>query len=202
MSARPTFRSGFTLIEVLLALTLTAVAATVAGAALHTARQASTRMAAFREQALPAQQWRDALQDVLRHAPPAERADEPLFAVRQGADSDTLTFLSRGVQQPFGTGPVWRVRVYADSAGLTLRAEPVYTSVPPSDAVNVVEWRVPAARELTVTLASFEGRGMVWRRDWPLERARPAGVRLAWRGADGEPVEHLVSLLPFAEAVP
>ncbi len=202
MSARSSSRIGFTLLEVLLAVTLTAVAATVAGAALHTARQASTRVAEFRGRTQPTQQMHDALRDLLRHAPPAEQVDEPLFALRVGPDADTLVFLSRGVQQPFGTGAVWRVQLYTDSAGLTLRAEPVHGSPVQQQRLPSVEWHVPAASDLNVALASFEGSGLTWRRDWPLERARPAGLRLSWRAANGEPAEHLVSLLPFAEAAP
>lgn len=202
MSTRSLSRAGFTLLEVLLALTLTAVAATVAGAALQTARQAATRVAEFQDRTEPTQQMQDALQDLLRHAPPAEQVDEPLLALRHGPTADTLTFLSRGVQQPFGTGTVWRVQMYTDRAGLTVRAEPVHASVAAAEGIPAVEWHVPAASELSVALASFEGNGLTWRHEWPLQRARPAGVRLSWRAANGEAVEQLISLLPLAEAAP
>lgn len=202
MSAHPSSRVGFTLLEVMLALTLTAVAATVAGAALQAARQASTRVAEFGSRTEPAQQLHDALHDLLRHAPPAEQVDEALFAVRRGPTTDTLVFLSRGVQQPFGTGAAWRVLMYSDSVGLTLRAEPVYESAAPVEGRPAVAWHVPGASELSVALATFEGSALAWRREWPLQRARPAGVRFSWRAANGELIEHWVSLLPFAEAAP
>lgn len=199
-------RGGFTLLEVLLALTLTAVAATVAGAALQTARQAASRVSAFRETTEPAQQLHDALQDLLRHAPPAERVDEALFALRNGPTSDTLVFLSRGVQQPFGTGATWRVHLYGDSTGLHLRAEQLTSSATASTAAYTaeapLEWLVPNATDFAVTVASFEGAGLTWRRDWPLARARPAAVRVSWRSARGQTVEQLVSLLPLAEGTP
>lgn len=202
MHARSLSRGGFTLLEVLLALTLTAVAASVAGAALHAARKASTRVADFQSRTEPTRQMQDALQDLLRHAPPAEQVDEALFALRRGSAADTLVFLSRGVQQPFGTGARWRVQMFTDRAGLTLRAEPVYGSVAQAERIPAVEWHVPGASDLSVALATFESSSLVWRRDWPLERARPAGVRFSWRAANGEPVEQLISLLPLAEAAP
>jgi general secretion pathway protein J len=202
MSSRTSSRVGFTLLEVLLALTLTAVAATVAGAALQAARHASTRVAEFSRRTEPTQQMRVALHDLLRHAPPAEQVDEALFALRRGPATDTLVFLSRGVQQPFGTGEIWRVLMYADSVGLTLRAEPVYDAAAHGEGPPAMAWHVPGASELSVALASFDGRNLTFRRDWPLQRARPAGVRLSWRAANGEPAEQWISLLPFAEAAP
>lgn len=203
MPPRRSCRAGFTLLEVVLALTLTAVAATVAGVALQAARQAASRVATFRDHGEPAQQLHDALHDLLRHAPPAGQVDEALFVLRRGAAADTLVFLSRGVQQPFGTGAIWRVHLYSDSTGLWLRAEPVHASGAASESgTPPVTWHVPAATDFSVSLASFEGRGLVWRRDWPLERARPAGLRLSWRGPDDQPVEQVLSLLPLAEATP
>jgi len=197
-TGRPT-TAGFTLLEVLLAVTLTAVAATVAGAALQAARHASSRLSAFRDRTEPAQQLRDALNDLLRHAPPAERVDEALFALRTAPTSDTLVFLSRGVQQPFGTGATWRAQLFSDASGLHLRAEPLVAEAP---TALPMEWTVPGATDFSVTVASFEGPGVAWRRDWPLARARPAAVRLTWRTAEGRRVEQLVSLLPFAEGAP
>jgi prepilin-type N-terminal cleavage/methylation domain-containing protein len=208
--------AGFTLLEVLLAVTLTAVAATVAGAALQAARQASSRVSEFRESTEPAQQLHDALNDLLRHAPPAERVEEALFALRPGPTSDTLVFLSRGVQQPFGTGAAWRVQLFSDSIGLHLRAQQLgafagesaasFNAESPSaespTAEAQMEWLVPGATDFSVAVASFEGVNLAWRSDWPLARARPAAVRLSWRSARGQTVEQLVSLLPLAEGTP
>lgn len=171
-------RRGFTLLELMIALTLTAIAAGVAGTALSAARGASARVADHRRHGEAELRLRAALADMLRHTPAAESVNEALLSIERNATGATLQFLSRGVRPPFGTGPVWRVRLTHDSDGLLLRAEPLAAD----SAEPPLLMRLPDAQALDV-LVLERATGLDasrWRPDWPLVQSRPAAVALTW----------------------
>jgi prepilin-type N-terminal cleavage/methylation domain-containing protein len=181
---RPTWsgpkRRGFTLVEVVTALTLTAIVIAIAASALASASDAREVIERHQQTLEAESRWRSTVTDMLRHAPPADAVDEPLLRVSRSARSVRLTFLSVGVVQPFGTGRIWRVTIGTDSDGLQLDAEPIGTGQ-------------PAAR-LHTTLTHLHGFDVavlesatgpaLWRGDWPVERSRPALVRLSFADAD------------------
>jgi general secretion pathway protein J len=172
-------RSGFTLLELLIALVLTAVAVTIAGSALRTASIAGARVEEHRDTLEQDARLRATLTDMLRHAPASESVDEPLLQIAQDAAGRArLTFLSKGVRPPYGTGDIWRVTVFVSSAGLVLDALPVGASVDATAlhsvhpgvttlSVRVLE-QVPAQTGSIVTAG--------WRSDWPLNTSRPAMI--------------------------
>lgn len=190
-------RRGFTLLELMLALTLTAIAAGVAGTALFTARRASESVRAQRAQGESELRFRAALRDLLRHAPDAAQVDVPLLQVQSSTEGARLEFLSTGVRPPFGTGTVWRVILTSDSTGLLLRAMPLRAEEPEVP----VEYRVPGATALQVEVMEGAGdeptRG-AWRTDWPVPQMRPAAISLQWRAADRtEATPMVVRLAPL-----
>ena len=118
-------RTGFTLLEVLLALLLTAVAVAIASLALRTAVTARDRVAEHRETLERESRLRAMLTDMLRHAPSAGSVDEPLLRVwRTPTGGAQLVFLSTGVRVPFGTGPTWRVTLTQIWRGTRARCHP------------------------------------------------------------------------------
>lgn len=192
-------RRGFTLLELLLALVLTAVAVTLAASALRAATQLRERTAQHQQQGEQRARWASLLTDMLRHAPPADAVEEPLLRVVDRADGTAaLIFLSQGVRPPFGTGAPWRVTVQQRPDGVALEAIPLGRS-PDGSSLRAV---APGVRAFSVQLlepatARDPAR---WRRDWPLSASRPTAVALqleetAVAGASERTVRPTTSLL-------
>jgi prepilin-type N-terminal cleavage/methylation domain-containing protein len=190
-----TRRRGFTLVEVVAALTLTAIVITIAAGALASASDAHATIGRHRRTLEAESRWRSAVTDMLRHPPRADAVDEPLVRLSRAPAGAVLTFLSVGVVQPFGTGRIWRVTIAADSAGLQLDAEPIGTGEPAArlhTTLSHIGGFDVAVLERTEAPAS-------WRGDWPIERNRPALLRLSFRGKGeaADPPLLLVKLAPL-----
>ena len=186
---------GFTLVETITALTLTAIVITIAASALASAGDARARIEQHQRTLEAESRWRAAVTDMLRHAPRADAVDEPLVRVSRAGGGAVLTFLSVGVVQPFGTGRIWRVTIAADSAGLQLDAEPIGTGRPAARLHTVL----PHIRGFDVAVLESATAPAIWRGDWPVERSRPALLRLSFDG-NGEtatPLPLLVNLAPL-----
>jgi hypothetical protein len=168
------------------------------------------------------------LVDMLRHAPPAtvvgretdmrdgldldsrddragrrESGREALLRITPTAHGQQLVFLSRGVEAPYGTGPVWEVTVDSDGDSLRLEAVPLdarETAARGGAARATLRASVPRIGQLDVAVlepATALG-GVRWRRDWPLAQSRPAAVSLTWRS--GGPAVPLVVALDALSA--
>ena len=172
-------RGGFTLLEVIVAITVTGLALTTAGMALAAARNTAARIQTHVQRAEADSRVRALLTDMLRHAPAAEQVDEPLLVVDRSNGTPALRFLSNGVREPYGTGGTWLVEVAVRDSVLTVRATPT--------------GRERGAAPLTATLSpvrSFEVRVLehasaldspTWRADWPIAQDRPRAIELTWQ---------------------
>ncbi|MBC8087989.1 MAG: prepilin-type N-terminal cleavage/methylation domain-containing protein [Phycisphaerae bacterium] len=175
-------RSGFTLIEVMTAITVTALVATVAAAALRAGLDVRERVGRHRvtvDAEARATEW---IATMLRHPPVASAVEEPLLTIRRMADgSDSLTFLSQGVELPAGTGRIWRVTLHTKADGLHLHAVPLRDSrgsVP-------LESVLPHLNTLRVeALGPSTARGE-WLQEWPVLRSMPRAVRLTFAADNG-----------------
>ena len=188
---RRRFRVGFTLMELMTAITLTAIALVLAGSALAAATRAQTVIGRNQRTLDAESRWRLRLSDMLRHPPRADAVNEPLLQIgRDDRDQPTLIFLSQGVTQPYGVGRTWRVTLTNGADGVVLIAEEIGRG----------EQRTRLRSELghvalfnVEVLESASGIGVArtrkgnpktssdvggWRTDWPIERSRPAFVRL------------------------
>ncbi|WP_337171193.1 prepilin-type N-terminal cleavage/methylation domain-containing protein [Gemmatimonas aurantiaca] len=195
-------RSGFTLLEVAIALSLTAMAAGVAAGALWAARRTSEVQSRFATEEATGMRWRALLTDMLRHAPSAERVNEPLLTLRETEYGPELRFLSQGVVEPFGTGAIWAVVVREDRLGVLLEAEPLgipSATMPDGTHTPALLARVPASGALQIELleAAVGGAGVRngvdnnarWRTDWPLAQMRPSAITIRWQDRrTGDPV--------------
>ncbi|MBL0171420.1 MAG: prepilin-type N-terminal cleavage/methylation domain-containing protein [Gemmatimonadaceae bacterium] len=189
-------RTGFTLLEVILALMLTAVSVTIAGSALRTATVARERIAEHRDTLEREGRLRAMLTDMLRHAPSAESVDEPLLRVRRTPTGSTeLVFLSQGVQAPFGTGRLWRVSLRVADAGVVLDAQPIGAAVERTS----LHATVGSLHALSVRLLEHGGGigGAQWREDWPLVQSRPASIAIGFGDERAHP-PLVVALDPLA----
>ena len=142
---RPVRRArGFTLLELLMAIVLTAVAVAIAAGALRAASDARVRVATHREHLERETRLRSALSDMLRHAPSAESVLEPLLVTDADARGTTrLVFLSQGVRAPFGTGRIWRVELSVDQDSLVLAAWPHVQDRRGMPTTPTLRWNVP-----------------------------------------------------------
>ena len=173
-------RRGFTLMEIMIALTITALVASLAAAALHAGMDVRERVQEHRltvDAEARATSW---LGVMLRHPPAASAVDEALFSIAHSADGNaSVTFLSQGVETPAGTGTIWRVSLLTLADGLHIRAVPAGTSrsrVP-------LETVLPQVRRLDVEALESAGVGnggssSSWRSDWPVLRSMPGAVRI------------------------
>lgn len=196
-------RVGFTLIEVITAIALTAIVTAIASAAVASASDA--RATTLRHQVtLDAEsRFRVMLTDMLRHAPAADAVDEPLLRIAADRDASgtnggmRLIFLSQGISQPFGTGRIWRVTVQSGADGIELLAE----AIGRGDALVPLRATLPHRRRMRVEVLESSATGSVqWRQDWPVERSRPALLKLTFEGDGGAlPAPPIVAdLSPFA----
>lgn len=200
MSARE--RRGFTLLEVMVALTLTALAAGIAGSALSAAHSTSAAVARHRDGAEAELQWRALVSDLLRHAPPAgvtsDMRDEPRLVIATDAGSPTLQFLSRGLGTSRGTGATWRVMIAASADTLLVSATPIGRAGSTGTAAPLFA-RIGAVRDLRIEVLEPARVGEVarWRTDWPLRQARPRAVRISWTSDTGTVTPLVVALDPL-----
>ena len=189
-----TSRRGFTLLELLIALVLTAVAVTMAGSVLRTASLARERTAQHRERYERLAHVRALLTDMLRHAPVAESVTEPLMQISNDTDGvPRFVFLSKGVRAPFGTGTTWRVSVAVRDSTLLLDAEPIGTA----QGERAVRTQVAGVSAMRVEFLEHGGAltRAQWRDVWPLAQSRPEAVALHFLAADTIPL--VVALDPL-----
>ncbi|MEP6780372.1 MAG: prepilin-type N-terminal cleavage/methylation domain-containing protein [Gemmatimonadaceae bacterium] len=191
-------RAGFTLMEVMTALTITALLATLAASSLRAAMDVRERVQTHRtttEAEARAIAW---IGTMLRHAPLPSSVDEALLRIDQasfraagGESTDALTFLSQGVEAPIGSGQIWRVTLAVQNDGLHVTARPV----------NVTSNRIPLETVLphvngllveALDVRGGPGNTAVWRRDWPVLRTMPTAVRLTLSTSNGERRDPLV----------
>lgn len=194
MVGRATRRRGFTLMEVMTAITITALVAALAAAALRAGIDVRERVQQHRatvDAEARATRW---IANMLRHPPAASAVSEPIFSItRAEGGHEVATFLSQGVNALAGTGPIWRVSLSVLGDGMHIRAQ----TVSATEASVPMESVLPHITQLTVEAMDAS----TWRNDWPVLRTMPAAVRLTFGLRDGsvrEPVVFAVSPLAVA----
>ena len=175
-------RLGFTLLEVIVAITVTGLALTTAGMALSAARNTAARIQRHEARTEADSRLRALLTDMLRHAPMAEQVDEPLLVVDRSGAMPVLRFLSTGVREPYGTGGVWRVEVAMRDSTLVMRATPTGRDIdasPLTATLSPVTGFDVRVLEHATALAAPN-----WRADWPIAQDRPRAIELSWQRFD------------------
>lgn len=171
-------RGGFTLLEVIVAITVTGLSLTTAGMALAAARNTAARIQTHETRTEADSRVRALLTDMLRHAPLAEQVDAPLLVVDRVDGSPTLRFLTTGVREPYGTGAVWQVEVALRDSTLVVRATPTGRD---SGASPLVATLSPITRlDVRVLEHGTAMSSPEWRADWPLAQDRPRAIELMW----------------------
>ncbi|MGQ0538268.1 MAG: PulJ/GspJ family protein [Gemmatimonadaceae bacterium] len=182
-------RSGFTLLEVIVAITVAGLIALAARAALLGGLDTDERLRRHSARTEGDARFRSLVAQALRHLADAPAPLEPPFVVRDtvlpdGTRSHTVDFYTRGFADPAGSGYAQRVRLApSEGGGLTIVA-PATPDAPSLFGVagGLVAVNVQARRR---------GDGH-WLGDWPGGTQRPAAVVLAFATVDGSPISPLV----------
>lgn len=184
-------RSGFTLLELTVALAVTGIVAlivygTVAAAGDTERRVLATEAALRRDVA-----WRAIVHDALRNVRSTADYDDAAFAVEPragpaGESRDRVSFVTAGGTPPLIPDVDWRVTIEVDAGGLRLLASPI-TGAP----MPAIELRWPMVTALDVRVLDDGGWQEVWRRV-----ALPRSVSLTTYHENGESPPSLVVTLP------
>ncbi|PYO33984.1 MAG: hypothetical protein DMD37_13635 [Gemmatimonadetes bacterium] len=170
--------SGFTLLEVMVAIVLTSLIVLLAYGAAQVSYDAHARLSADLRAVQQGRAFRELLQDALRSARAPQRPGDPLFTLHAGR----LSFVTAGGGPPLDPDYDWLLTVgpTADGGGLELSATPVgrvpaaVVTIPVPD---VTRWDV---RALAPSLPQ-------WLEEWPRTTLLPRAVAITmWH--DSTPV--------------
>ncbi len=167
-------RRGFTLLEVLVALVVTAMVVTLSYGAAQAGFDTEARLAERRAAADALTAWRALLGDAIRHVERGVADDDAVFVLA----GDTLRLQTRGVVPPHGTGERWLVTLAPTAEGVRLTASPVAGAS--GDVVSVL---VREARGAHVRVLPYAGGA--WTDAWPRASAVPAAVSVQLLDAAG-----------------
>lgn len=172
-------RLGFTLLEVIVAITITGLALTTAGMALAAARDTMARLETHGARTEADGRVRALLTDMLRHAPLPEQVDAPLLSVDRSTETPVLRFLSVGVRAPYGTGATWVVEVALRDGELRVQATPTGRDL----GALPLAATLTSVRGFDVRVLEHASAGEVpaWRAEWPLAQDRPSAIELTWQ---------------------
>jgi len=176
-------RRAFTLVEVMVALVVTSLVASVAWTAVQAGLDTGDRLRGVREDVEAEATARALVTAALRHALPGGRGGEAVFDLDPGARPDRarLQFLTRGIEEPLGASAIWRLTIEAAEAGLLLEA------VSMEEAAPAIRIRLDGIEGLSV--AVMGAGATAWSDSWPTPDLAPARValRLVARGSRDTP---------------
>lgn len=176
-------RSGFTLLELLLAIIVTGIVALVAYAAITAGLDTLDRVELHRRETQSRALFRPLVGDALRHIAEAGGDGAAVFEITpaQGTPrGETLTFLTRGIESPLGSSGLWRMRIFTSPSGLNVQADALENAAQPS-----ILTVVPGVSELRVRVLQ-SGQDRAWVTNWSAPRQHPYAVKIELVDALGE----------------
>lgn len=193
-------RGGFTLVEVMVAVVITALVVAATAAAMETSLDVRQRMHAKRDELRARMAWRAMITTALRNVRPAAGPDDTTFLLLDGTSpdgmpSDRLVFFTAGTFPPLTPGVDWIVSLGASEDGLHL------TASPPGILSAPVRMRSPSPIA-GLQVYVLGQRGGVWRTEWLDPLARPAAVRIEFWTRSGPGPEAWTVWLPPVEGSP
>lgn len=194
---------GFTLLEVVVALVISAVVALLAFGTVSTAFDGQEQLERHQDLAEAQMIVRALLLDALRHPPEEGGAamNDVLFEIDDRVDAngvpvDAVRFRSRGMAQPLGASREWTVELAASPEGLRLLASPG-----PDGGLAPIEALVTGARGLEVRVLARTDEP-IWSALWESPGRVPAAVALAFLSDAGEPVSPALVVRSGWDGVP
>jgi prepilin-type N-terminal cleavage/methylation domain-containing protein len=183
-------RSGFTLIEVLVSIVLTAVVSLLVYGVVQAARTTQTRISAERESLLSALAMRLLLEDALAGAQTTPLAGDTVFVLEnrwrgRAIPQDRLTFITSGNFPPLSPGADWVVTLEPSRLGLVLNGSPLGFRTP---ARPLAQLSGITGLEVRV---SHPDLAQTWSDQWASPAILPEAVELTYwtdSGPVGEPL--------------
>jgi len=174
-----TRRAGFTLIEVMVSIVLTAVVSLLVYGGVQAAYDAQTRIASERKGLQSALAMRLLLEGALAGAQPTFLAADTMFIVEhrvspQGVPQDRLTFVTPGDFPPLSPGADWAVRIEPTRQGLRLVGGPLGIRTP-SRTLGLL----PGVTGLAVRVR-HRSLGPNWSEEWASRAVLPEAVELTY----------------------
>jgi prepilin-type N-terminal cleavage/methylation domain-containing protein len=167
MRARET---GFTLIEIMVALVITSLVALLAYGVAQVGYDARARISAHLRDIESARAVRTLLGDALRNLRTPDRADDPGFVLENG----TLSFVAAGGTPPLDPDYDWLIRAAPGLHGLELAATPIGRA----DAVRVT-FRSPDITGWDVRV--LDPNSAQWIQSWSTPRISPRAIAISFR---------------------
>lgn len=191
-------RSGFTLIEVLVSMVLTAVVALLVYGAAQAARDTQARIADERETLQKALAMRLLLESSLAGAQTVLLAPDTMFVLEsrvsaRGIPEDRLTFVASGDLPPLNPGADWIVTLGPSREGLRLSGGPMGIRTP-----NRLLALLPGITGLAVRVMD-PGGGPDWMEEWNFLAVLPHAVELTYWTDSGPVGLPLTVSLPLGE---
>lgn len=160
-------RSGFTLVEILVAVVVASLVATMAYGTSQAGFDTESRLDAHRTGMEREAALRVLVADALRHALQGARGGEPVFDLADrlaadGSPADSLRFATRGVVPPLGASASWDVSLWVQDGALRLAATPREAE----ERSPTVTARLDGVRGLDVQVLG-RGPGAAWQQAWP-----------------------------------
>jgi prepilin-type N-terminal cleavage/methylation domain-containing protein len=191
-----TRRAGFTLIEVLVSIVLTAVVSLLVYGAVQTARDTQARIAEERQSLQSALAMRLLLETALAGAQATFLAGDTMFALEnrlspRGIPQDRLTFVASGDLPPLSPGADWIVTLEPTRQGLRLEGGPLGI-VTPARLLALL----PGITGLAVRVR-HPSLGPDWTEKWSSHAGLPEAVELSYwtdSGQVGLPLRVLLAL--------
>lgn len=177
--------SGFTLIELMLAIVVTGVVALLVYGAADAAIDTRSRLEARGLETSARQAWRAVVEDALRNARPANAFDDSAFVVVDASDGrgrprDRLWFVTAGGLPPLTADSDWEVLLAPTPRGLSLVARPVGVTAPPRRLVAP-----EGVTGLDVRVLSVDPEAPGWVGTWQRPRLVPRAIELVYWTDDG-----------------
>lgn len=175
--------TGYTLLEILVAIVLTSLVALIAYGAMQVSLGARDRLGTAMAVEQRARMTRELLVDVLRNTRTPQRQGDTTFTLA----GDTLTFVAAGGGPPLDADCDWRVTITPDAGGLMFDATPVGRA-----PATEIAFRLPGVTRMDVRVLAPTGDE--WLVAWPASMVTPRAVVITlWnRGQRIEPPVRVV----------
>ena len=187
---------GFTLLELVVAITLTGVIALLVYGAANVALDTQERMREREREVSARWAWNAVLEDALRNLYSPVAYGAPTLVLESGRDvtgraSDRLRFITAGGQSPLNGDSDWEVQLAVGDAGVLLTARPLGVEGPERRLVGL-----PGVTGLTIRVSGgSEDAG--WRETWQHRSMLPRAIEIAYYGEPGSIEPPLRLALPL-----
>lgn len=182
---RPAFdshRTGFTLLELMVAIVISGLVALLAFSAITAGLDTLDRVEAHRRDSQSRSLARPLIADALRHIADAGARSANVFQVSQpsAGGNTSIVFLTRGVEAPLGASGLWKMTLAMSERGLAIDA------VPMEDArQSPISSVIPGVRQMRLRMLPTR-QDQLWVTNWQSPRQHPYAIKIEMLDSLGE----------------